>query len=147
MKEMIYMPRRGNTVLHTEEKDGYYIGIMSYGTHPCAYVSIPKDHPYYQKHYDDVNVDCHGGLTFSNKHNYIKFNGQEMTLEWAENIQEDCSWIGWDYAHLGDYFCSDRFEEPGDKKWTTEEILQDCYDVIEQLKTVANKIQDVEVVE
>lgn len=151
MKEMIYSPNNGvRLVLHTQTKDGYHIGIMSYGTHPCAYVSIPKDHPYYQKHYDDIDINCHGGLTFYCPASYIVRGEEKICMEWAEGIEEECSWIGWDYAHYDDY--AGYYEMMpslmfGGKKWTTQEILAECYDVIEQLKAVANRIQDVEVVE
>lgn len=30
-----------------------------------GYVAVPKDHPFYGKDYDDVEVDVHGGLTFA----------------------------------------------------------------------------------
>ena len=54
-----------------------------FGGHLCGYVEIPKDNKYYEKHYDDIDVDCHGGLTYS-----------EMVDEkWK---------IGFDCAHSGD---------------------------------------------
>jgi|SRR3972149_5302496 len=31
----------------------------------CGYVGVPPSHPMYHKEYDDINVDVHGGLTFS----------------------------------------------------------------------------------
>ena len=33
--------------------------------HRCGYVGVPEGHPMYGKHYDDVDVDVHGGLTYS----------------------------------------------------------------------------------
>ena len=33
----------------------------------CGYVEIPKAHPWYKKPYMEINVDCHGGLTFGDK--------------------------------------------------------------------------------
>ena len=51
--------------------------------HRCGYVGVPEGHPMYGKHYDDVNVDVHGGLTFSN--------------------DEDGLWLfGYDCSHWGD---------------------------------------------
>ncbi len=55
-----------------------------FGGHLCGYVKIPKDHPYYKKGYDDIQIDAHGGLTFS---------------EWDSSAH----WIGFDCAHSGDY--------------------------------------------
>ena len=51
--------------------------------HRCGYVGVPEGHPLYGKHYDDVDVDVHGGLTFSN--------------------DEDGLWLfGYDCAHFDD---------------------------------------------
>ena len=33
--------------------------------HRCGYVGVPAGHPMYGKHYDEVEVDVHGGLTYS----------------------------------------------------------------------------------
>ena len=33
--------------------------------HRCGYVGVPEGHPMYEKHYDEVNVYVHGGLTYS----------------------------------------------------------------------------------
>ncbi len=44
-----------------------------------GYVRIPHNHPYYQKKYEEMDIECHGGLTFG-----------------------ECSdehWIGFDCAH------------------------------------------------
>lgn len=56
--------------------------LSVFGGHLCGYVKIPSDHPYYHKHYDDMTIDCHGGLT------YGEFSDEH--------------WIGFDCAHLGD---------------------------------------------
>jgi len=134
MKEMIYTPEHKYELLHSEKKGDYNIAIVSYGTHPCAYISIPPTHPYYKKYYDNLNIWCHGGLTFAHPNNTM--------LEWAQELDEECSWIGWDYAHCDDYagyyqkFPTSIFNG---KKWTTQEILSECYEVIEQLDKVLKR--------
>ena len=53
-----------------------------FGGHLCGYVAIPFDHPYYQKMYEEMDIDCHGGLTYG-----------------------ECSdrhWVGFDCAHFFD---------------------------------------------
>lgn len=58
--------------------------------HRCGYVRVPPTHPMFGKHYDAVDVDVHGGLTF--------------------NKLEPCTthpdgqgwWFGFDCAHAGD---------------------------------------------
>ena len=92
---------------------------------------------FYSKHYDEVNIDCHGGLTYSsNKLTYIE---SDENNEW---------FIGWDYGHCGDYvwnydimFKGTYLENTSDKKWTTEEIKKECVDVCSQLKDLNFKIE------
>ncbi len=55
-----------------------------------GYVRIPEGHPYYEKTYDDIPVDVHGGLTFSD---HIFENGKHFS---------DGYWVGFDTAHYGD---------------------------------------------
>lgn len=54
-----------------------------FGGYLNGYVAIPSDHPYYQKKYEDMDIECHQGLTFG------KYS--------------DAHWIGFDCAHSGDY--------------------------------------------
>lgn len=116
MKEMVYKYNKGFEVLDKGIHDGYNYYIVSFGTHPCAYVVLPPTNQFYGKHYDEIPIDVHGGLTFG-----CSFN---------PNINEMC--IGWDYSHVGDY-CS-YFPNSDEHKWTTQEIRQDVYNVIKQLK-------------
>jgi hypothetical protein len=39
-------------------------GILELG-HLCGYVQIPAGHPWHGKDYDEIEADCHGGLTYS----------------------------------------------------------------------------------
>lgn len=51
-----------------------------------GYVRIPREHKFYQKGYDDIPIECHGGLTF------------------AGDLENDGDWyIGFDTAHAFDY--------------------------------------------
>lgn len=127
MKEMEYKQNSNERyeVLDSGIKNGFPWMIISYFNHPCAYIGLPKKHKYYGKFYEDIEIDCHGGLTFS------KFRFLADKLEIFKN-----HWvIGWDYAHLGDYhfglFSSMLLEN---KKWTTKEIKKEVFDVIKQLK-------------
>lgn len=126
MLEMEYRTERIVLCLDKGIIDGFNYVIMSYGTHPCCYIQIPKEHRYYKKNYDDIDINCHGGLTFSESDLY--FN---LTESW---------WIGWDYAHCNDYIgcygldCLTGFDHSNNKKWTTQELLNDVKDVIKQLK-------------
>lgn len=68
-----------------------------FGGHLCGYVRIPTDHPYYQKKIDDLDIDCHGGLTY------------------AECIDDEY-WVGFDCGHSGDYLPSINFSKIKNKK-------------------------------
>jgi len=94
-----------------------------------GYVLLPHNHPFYGKHYDDIGVVAHGGLTFSD---YLMLN---HFLEWIgdrefdgdvtlENYKKFDKWwmIGFDTAHAGDdsYVCSKEF------------VINETHEMIEQ---------------
>lgn len=82
---------------------------------------LPEGHKYHGKPYGEIPVDCHGGLTYS--HDRIN----------ALAGNADGWWIGWDYAHFGDY--NELLEPISEwKKWTTAEIFEEMKEVIEQLE-------------
>lgn len=115
---MIY--KRGPVIelLHKGDYKGYNFYIYSYGTHPCAYVEIPKGHTLYGVHYDNINIPVHGGFTFSS--------------DYLRHIYTGNWFIGWDYHHAYDY---DSFCHIG-KMWTTEEIYEEVKEVIERICTL-----------
>jgi len=124
MEEIIYthLPMEyGNSmgegikIIGSGKIDGYEYKIKNMrGEYPTAYIKLQENHPLYNKHYTDIDIDVHGGLT------YIA-------------MKDDGYWIGWDYAHYEDYYISGDYNESG-KKWTTDEILEHCKDVVRQLK-------------
>ncbi len=133
MKEMVYKPNFDIEVLVKESFDGYDYLIVSYGTHPCAYVKIPKSHPLYGKNYTEMDIACHGGPTFSGN------------LE-IDSTDPDNFYVGWDYAHAGDY---SGYNENGqqDKKYTVADILEDVDYVIYQLKMLEKRLTPEEALE
>lgn len=63
--------------------------------HWCGYVGVKPGHLAHGKGYDDVSVDIHGGLTYSEKcGNFICH--EDPTGE------ENTWWLGFDTCHLGD---------------------------------------------
>lgn len=130
MRKMIYGKERLCVVLDKGTYKGYKYAIVSYGTHPCCYVFIPKGHRFYKQSYEKIDIDCHGGLTFSS--NDLIFNPIENNNDWV---------IGWDYAHYDDYMGYYEFDCLKDcesfshsKKWTTEELLDEVKSVINQIR-------------
>lgn len=130
MKEMEYDKDRKREVLDTGYCLGFLYCILNLGTHPTAYIKIPKDHKYYGKDMGEIELDVNGGVTYS-----------EEGLNISDNQRIEGWFIGWDYAHYGDYtgfelLVPERYRTGG-KKWTTkeiyEEVRQACYQ-LNQLK-------------
>jgi hypothetical protein len=125
LKPMIYKHEHNREILAHDVIDGFEFYITSLGTHPCAYVRIPPTN-----HISKIAISlfdlsgiiyCHGGVTWFENHlpdrkTYI-----------------DGMWLGWDYAHAGDY-CGYGWNDTDFKKWTTEEIFEEVKDVIAQVK-------------
>lgn len=79
----------------------------------CGYVGVNAKHPCYDQDYDNVDVDVHGGLTFSNP--CQKYTAENMHLGPIEQMQAEAIchlvendeddniwWLGFDCAHLHD---------------------------------------------
>ena len=137
-KEMIYQAQSSHEVLVDNAYKGYRYMIISYGQYPCAYVALESWHPCYKKQYDHFNIDCHGGLSYS-EHGLRapKKNGRVRKV-----ISNDFWVIGWDYNHVHDYNGAYESEQSKKmlgnfllmgKKWTTQEIIEEVKEVIEQL--------------
>lgn len=136
MKEMKYGFERKNELLEKGKELGFTYYIMNLGTHPTAYIEIPKGHELYNKDYEDiyeeVDIDVHGGLTYSGNHLWI-----------SKNQKIEGWFIGWDYAHYGDYVGYEerlpKWLRTGGKKWSTEEILEEIKETCKKLYTRSNK--------
>lgn len=122
MKEMIYK-EPCYEVLDKGEYLGRKYFIISYGTHPCAYIENLEG---YTDYYDECldGIEVHGGFTFLGE-------------------KEGVNCLGWDYSHCCDY--SSYYESypyffaEGLKRWTTEEIQKEVFDVIEQMGKVGEE--------
>lgn len=127
-KEMTYGPDRKLEILLEGTYKGYQFYILNLGTHPTAYIEIPRESKLFRKGYNQIydmgiDIDVHGGLTYADDH--------------LQDIKENTWFIGWDYAHYGDYVGYEeimpRKIRVGGKRWTTEEIFDDVVNAIEQI--------------
>lgn len=127
IKEMVYSHTQGSIdILASGNYKGHRYVIISFGSHPCCYVSIPN-----RKAIDVDSIVCHGGVTYT--------SGQLPNGEKTDGVW----WIGWDYAHFGDYICcSDRKPIEFEKCWSVVELEQECLKVIDEINELtegANK--------
>ncbi len=129
-KQMVYQEKRKIEILYEGLYLGFQFYILNLGTHPTAYIEIPRTSKLYGKGYNDIDLDVHGGLTYANS----DLNG----------VKNNSWFIGWDYAHCGDYYGYDirwkgtELDSENNKKWTTEEIFNDVVNAIEQIITGGN---------
>lgn len=64
----------------------------------CAYVVVPKENKLYEREYNELSLDVHGGVTFSEYGDVFsgRTDGELKTLK-------DDDWVlGIDFAHGGD---------------------------------------------
>lgn len=123
IKPMIYNKNRpGSTeqiAAGTYKNFDYY--VLNLRTHPTAYIDVTNSP--LNGCDEDIDISCHGGITWCD--NFVN------------SIDKKGWFIGWDYAHYGDYrdygYASVNSMFPNDKKWTTEEIVEECKNVIDQI--------------
>lgn len=67
----------------------------------CGYVGVTEGHPFFGKNYNDVEIEVHGGLTFSD---YCRPSEKEGGICHIPDQGEPdrVYWFGFDCAHLYD---------------------------------------------
>lgn len=125
MEKMIYKKDREIKILLSGQYRGRKFAILSLGVHPTAYVELKEEEFQMSENYDNYDLDVHGGFTYIGEAYWDK--------------QDNSKYIGWDYAHLGDFsgvflIRDDNYWNTDDKQWTTEEIFKEVISVIEQFE-------------
>ncbi len=99
---------------------GSYVGvvveapsIMGYGRRWNGYIGVPNWHPYFDKDYDEVSLDAHGGLTFSGRF----------------DLASDRWFFGFDHLHG---FSGDT----GGHDHKREDVMKEVEDLYEQCEKV-----------
>ena len=122
LKEMQYTGNGVTEILYYESyDDGTALMVKNIrGSHPTAYITFPdiSKVKYEEDLYfpGDVYPDIHGGFTFLGK---------------LKEDTHDRIWIGWDYAHAGDWTQSvpvneDIFDHHEERKYWEYEIIREC---------------------
>ena len=141
LKAMEYGKERiRKELLYLEEKEnGFKIAVSNIrGSHPCGYIGVPKsylnnlgldDKRIADATCYDFSADVHCGFTYC---------GSTIWTDESELLMEDGGlWLGWDYAHLGDYCADEYYVEPprfDEKTYTTEDIIEEANMAIETLE-------------
>jgi hypothetical protein len=65
----------------------------------CGYVAVSANHPWYEKSYDDVEANAHGGLTYSD---FCTEDEDIICHVPLPGEPDKVWWVGFDTAHSGD---------------------------------------------
>lgn len=137
MEPMIYRnPVGSRKVLFRGDVNGIEAAIVSYGSHPCAYIRVTDELEKKIKEQDEYLNFANNGwplydLVLANPHGGFTFYGDLSFFDESE------TWVGWDYAHAGDYvFYGIEFDiyHKSEHRWTTEEIFEEVKEVVRELK-------------
>ena len=95
-----------------------YIRRVPRSGHLCGYVHLTPDNDYYGYEYDDIPVNCHGGLTY----------GSEHDNEWV---------IGFDCAHYQDlqpFYTEQELYSGSENQYRDMEFVKhQCESICEQI--------------
>ena len=106
-------------VIKDWQQDGVRCLILRGPASFCCYLGVPSGHPLADFGYDDIPLDCHGGLTFGSE---AKNEGTSFPLGWY--------FYGWDYAHAGDRSVYDDYDFETGKSWTDDDVEEELKDVL-----------------
>ena len=110
-----------STVYYDWQESGFRCLVLRGPAHVCAYIGVKESHPFYGKDYSDLNIDCHGGLTFAS-------NGEDDS-SWPSGWW----WLGWDYGHYNDASLYNiKYESLTGIEWTPEMVKREFPEVIAQ---------------
>lgn len=109
-------------ILYLETFGESAIVIVSFGSHPCTYVTFPGVE--HIPDYDSANdlCDVHGGFTFLGSREKIGLKGR---------------WLGWDYVHCGDLIYSSLFKgsfDESEHEWTLTELISEGRQAIKEIR-------------
>ena len=94
---------------------------------PCGYVGLPRDHPDYEKHYDDIyDIEVHGGLTFAG---------------YWEEFHDSLWYVGFDAGHYMDmdYEAALGYTYVGRSNKSMEYVIEETERLAEQMAKRAVK--------
>ena len=90
--------------------------------HLCGYVTVPSSHPAFGKDYDDLDISCHGGLTYG-------------------VVEEKSATYGFDCAHFNDYLplYEKRGINAGGVYRNIEYVKKECMSIVDQMEKMRKK--------
>lgn len=133
MDEMVYDTKIKNVVLldSGSYKDFKYYIANNCGQYPVAYIKVP----------DNIKINCKDpySIDLSSPHGGFTFGCENYIPPLLKGIATNGNYLGWDYAHYGDYLSYYAIESLCFmKKWTTKEILEQVKNTIDEIDELIN---------
>ena len=124
MKPMNYQAQPTFAILASGTYQGIQYWAVSLGTHPTAYIDVT---PIKETLPEMPRLCCHGGVTYDED---CLQNVWDSAFEGF--VAGERRFLGWDYAHSGDYMSMSNFMQDG-RKYTTEMIVADIKEAIDDM--------------
>jgi hypothetical protein len=122
----VISPKYSYAILETERPKVHLNFVSQLGGWGNGYVAVTREHPWFQKGYDAVDVHVHGGITFSasprdfKDKNILKAFTPEIPIDEIDNW-----WVfGFDTAHGGD----------NPQVWNEKAVREETLALLEQMK-------------
>jgi|HubBroStandDraft_1064217.scaffolds.fasta_scaffold03153_5 hypothetical protein len=100
----------------------------------CAYIGVPVAHPLAGEQYDNLPIECHGGLTFA---------GEGATEK--NCLPPGHFYYGWDYSHCDDaaFYDLQYRDEMRGKRWTVAEVEGELWMPAYQMKRLMKMAENI----
>jgi hypothetical protein len=107
----------------------------------CGYVGVPEGHPKHGVDYNNVAVNCHGGLTFANKCSPSENPARGICHVAEDAANDNVWWLGFDCAHYLDI--SPAYESHGGSGFLFSEGSYKDFDYVRQeVEYLARQLRD-----
>ena len=137
-KEIVYNNiDRFAVIVATDQYRGVTYVCLNCGIHPAAYVMCTQE--FLDKHLDKEYETIDG----IHVHNGITYVGMANKILGLEDFDSPC--FGWDYGHAGDwagYMSEEDNINFGNRKYTTEMLINDCESAIDQYLSILEKDEE-----
>jgi hypothetical protein len=157
IKDMTYSTTKQSILYLEVNDDDTAICIIDRGGWPCSYIKMPEN--IYQNYvesvhwdgcYDDIDVWVHGGVTFGEYRKLMIRSEYDIDKFETDEHMPEGYWLGWDYAHLGDYcyrglLSEVHYHSSDEKKYTIEELIEEAHEALKQLRENNFRIYSFEV--
>lgn len=123
--------------------------VRNHGGALCGYVGLPPQHPWFEKDYDDLPVEVHGGLTYADHCQQFKpaygtleeFHAKAICHIPSAGQPDNVWWLGFDTAHS--YDLSPAYAARLGGRFSEHEIYRNLAYVKAQVAKLAQQVKEV----